>query len=445
MTPFFPDLQEAQQMMPFPLMSETSSNLVLTLAFIKLLTIHWHKQTQHIPDGMNHATWFASMAASGRIVMDDDCTFDAMLRGEPDQAGTTVNNALLRLTQLQPHGALDGVFRPENYVFLSGYFKLIGNPAKLATILANVDNAKWRSASLSLACGDAFANAIGQMLPEQPQTNRDLARLMARLLDPQPTESVFDPACGVGLSLLACAQVLAEREPGASLHLHGMEPAWHCWTLAKMLMLLADYPQARILPMAPLRPGMLELGQQKFPLADMVLTIVPEEASQSPVTRVKPHHRRKTRHSLPEDGRAALAWQALNSMKKRGRMALLLPANGLNMNDQVALGQHLVESNLLEAVIRVPACSAARPAKEALLLLVRGARTQTDVAFISPNGLAQGNDTQIDADAILQALQAFREGKTHPALLVLPPSVIASQQYQLDVASYAASVTGMTA
>jgi type I restriction-modification system DNA methylase subunit len=196
--------------------------------------------------------------------------------------------------------------------------------------------------------------------------------------------------------------------------------------------------------MAPLRPGMLELGQQKFPLADMVLTIVPEEASQSPVTRVKPHHRRKTRHSLPEDSRAALAWQALNSMKKRGRMALLLPANGLNMNDQVALGQHLVESNLLEAVIRVPACSAARPAKEALLLLVRGARTQTDVAFISPNGLAQGNATLIDADAILQALQAFREGKTHPALLVLPPSVIASQQYQLDVASYAASVTGMT-
>ncbi len=99
---------------------------------------------------------------------------------------------------------------------------------------------------------------------------------------------------------------------------------------------------------------------------------------------------------------------------------------------------------MLEAVITVPADSLARPAeKSRLLLLVHGSRAQTGVAFIAPDTNGRSGEKPYDADAILLALQAFREEAAHPALRVLPPSVIASHEYQFAVADHAAPVTGM--
>ncbi len=415
-------------------MAETAANMVLTLAFLKLQSIHCLKQIGQMPAGISRDACLDRLAAGGRVVMDEDCTFAALCRGEPEHAGTTVKNVLQYLTELQPHGVLDGVFQPERFATWGQYHHTIGNPTKLSAMLASLAEVRWDDALLSLACGNAFANAICKRHPPQKQTNRDLADLMARLLDPQPGESVLDPACGYGLALLACAQVLAERHPAASLRLHGMEHNPDRWSLAKMLMLLADYPQASILPMALLKPGILQLGQRQAALADMVLTIVPEEGRNAPVTQVPSYHKSRAK-PLPLDGRTPLVWQARKSMKKKARMALLLPSNGLDSADQLTLNQHLLESNLLEAVITIPPNGFAMQAEKSLLLLLRGARKQREVAFISPDEDRGMGDTRYDADAILLALQAFREEAQHPALRVLPPMEIASRKYQLDCVS----------
>lgn len=433
MTPILPGLHDVEPMMPVSTTAETAANMVLTLAFLKLQSVHYLRQIRQMPAGTSRDACLERLASGGRVVMDEDCTFAALRRGEPEQAGTTVKNGLLHLTQLQPHGALDGVFQPERFATLDQYHHAIDNPAKLSAMLASLAKVPWDDAALSLACGNAFADAICKMHPPQKQTNRDIASLMARLLHPQPGESVLDPACAYGLSLLACAQVLAERHPAASLRLHGMEQNPDRWSLAKMLMLLADYPQASILPMPLLKPGILQLGQRQASLADMVLTIVPEEGRDTPISKVQPYHKSRARRR-PVDGRTPLVWQALKSMKKYARMALLLPSNGLDSADQLALNQHLLASNLLEAVITIPANGFAMQAEKSLLLLLRGARKQQEVAFISPDEDGRSGNNLYNAEAILLALQAFREDAQHTALRVLPPVVIASRGYQLDYA-----------
>ena len=60
----------------------------------------------------------------------------------------------------------------------------------------------------------------------QYYTTPDVARLMTELLDPQPGDSVFDPCCGLGGTLLACGrreQASSDESPHEPVRLCGAD------------------------------------------------------------------------------------------------------------------------------------------------------------------------------------------------------------------------------
>ena len=90
-----------------------------------------------------------------------------------------------------------------------------------------------------------FAEGSGQSAGEF-FTPPEVARVMARIMDPDPGMSVYDPCCGSAGLLIACEHVLDEKMKQrrktsyAPLKMHGQEYVATTWAMANMNMIIHD-------------------------------------------------------------------------------------------------------------------------------------------------------------------------------------------------------------
>lgn len=90
-----------------------------------------------------------------------------------------------------------------------------------------------------------FAEGSGQSAGEF-FTPPEVARIMARIMDPDPGASVYDPCCGSAGLLIACEHVLDDRmklrskTKYAPLKMHGQEYVATTWAMANMNMIIHD-------------------------------------------------------------------------------------------------------------------------------------------------------------------------------------------------------------
>jgi len=90
-----------------------------------------------------------------------------------------------------------------------------------------------------------FAEGSGQSAGEF-FTPPEIARIMARIMDPDPGMSVYDPCCGSAGLLIACEHVLDDKmklrgKPKyAPLKMHGQEYVATTWAMANMNMIIHD-------------------------------------------------------------------------------------------------------------------------------------------------------------------------------------------------------------
>jgi type I restriction enzyme M protein len=90
-----------------------------------------------------------------------------------------------------------------------------------------------------------FAEGSGQSAGEF-FTPPEVARIMARIMDPEPGMSVYDPCCGSAGLLIACEHVLDEKmerrskSKYAPLKMHGQEYVATTWAMANMNMIIHD-------------------------------------------------------------------------------------------------------------------------------------------------------------------------------------------------------------
>jgi len=73
-------------------------------------------------------------------------------------------------------------------------------------------------------------------------TPAEVSQLLAKLLDPQPGERIYDPTCGSGSLLIKCAEEVGSEDYA----LYGQESNGSTWALAMMNMFLHDVNQPKI-------------------------------------------------------------------------------------------------------------------------------------------------------------------------------------------------------
>jgi type I restriction enzyme M protein len=206
-------------------------------------------------------------------------------------------------------------------------------------------------------------------------TPRAIVRLLVRILDPQPGEAVYDPACGSGGMLVETINEIREAKGDTrTLRLYGQEVNLTTAAIARMNLFLHDLEDFRIIRGDTLRsPRFLDRdGLQQF---DVVLAnppfILPNWGSGE--WAGDPYGRAIC--GVPPAANADLAWiqHMVASMRDlTGRMAVVMPHGVLFREDsELPIRRCILESGRVEAVIGLPPNVFYNTQMEACVLVLR--------------------------------------------------------------------------
>jgi type I restriction enzyme M protein len=217
-----------------------------------------------------------------------------------------------------------------------------------------------------------FAEGQGQSAGEF-YTPREVAILMARLLEPEPGMTVYDPCCGSGGLLIKCHLRLLEThgvvENGrrklpphvAPLKLYGQEINPTTFAIAKMNAFIHDM-EAEIALGDTMRKPAFTNPQGSLRTFDLVVAN-PMWNQNFPIEVYEHDPYDRFRYGIPPASSADWGWlqHMLASLNERGRMAVVIDTNAVSRgsgnqgsNRERDIRKQFVENDLIEAVVLLP-------------------------------------------------------------------------------------------
>ena len=252
-----------------------------------------------------------------------------------------------------------------------------------------------------------FAAGAGKKAGEF-YTPPEVSLLLAKLLAPQPKERIYDPACGSGSLLIKCA-----REVGSDDYaLYGQESNGGTWALAMMNMFLHNVNQPKIEWGDTIRNPLHHEGDNLMRFN--VVTANPpfsldkwgiEEAANDPYNRFW--------RGLPPKSKGDYAFishmieSTFLEPSQNGRVGVVVPHGVLFRGGaEGKIRQKLIEENLLDAVIGLPANLFFGTGIPAAILIFKRNRPDQCVLFIDASreflpGTSQNYLREQDIEKIL--------------------------------------------
>lgn len=367
----------------------------LALFFYKAMCDEWREAQANgqacrwqIPEGAHFDTLFASMHKKG--------------------LGLRIDQALLALEKAQPD-KLKNMFG--DLVF---DYSPIFAPFDSDVLLQSVLNALAQS-ELSMRpsrfadpgqIGQCFSALIEKFMCEfRPApllcpTPIAVAQLMATLLAPEPDDIIYDPACGTGALLVACAQWVQHRFARRECRLLGQDFSHDALRLGRMQLLLQRMDNHSLLHgdtlSNPMHANMIQ-EQMILPQVDIAVCHPPEMLPEHWLTQLAATPSAEATLNMPLDESASLAFvlHMLDCLKPdTGRMGAVLPRSifGDGEHDQGIL-RMLLEANCMEGVICLPRWLFAHPEQPQVMMLLRRNRQNNKLCWLDASGIAADNAT----------------------------------------------------
>ncbi|NHN89471.1 type I restriction-modification system subunit M [Acetobacter conturbans] len=288
-----------------------------------------------------------------------------------------------------------------------------------------------------------FAASGGQKAGEF-YTPPEVSELLARLLAPQPGETICDPTCGSASLLMKCGRQVAQNHKGSKDYaLYGQEAIGSTWSLAKMNMFLHGEDNHRIEWGDTIRNPKLLDGKGHLMQFDVVTANPPfsldkwghDEAEHDPFHRFARGVPPKTK------GDYAFILHMISTLKARtGRMGVVVPHGVLfRGSSEGKIRQKLIEENLLDAVIGLPEKLFFGTGIPAAILIFRKDRKTKDVLFIdaSREFKAGKNQNALSEDNITKIVDTYRARKTVDKYAhIATPDEIKENDYNLNIPRY---------
>ncbi len=217
-----------------------------------------------------------------------------------------------------------------------------------------------------------FAEGQGQSAGEF-YTPREVAILMARILEPEPGMTVYDPCCGSGGLLIKCHLRLLERygvvengrrklpEEVAPLRLYGQEINPATFAIAKMNTFIHDMEAEIALGDTMRRPAFTQADGRLHTFDLVVANPMWNQDFPQEVYEHDPYDR--FRFGIPPSSTADWGWiqHMFVSLNERGRMAVVIDTGAVSRgsgnqgsNRERDIRRAFVERDLIEAVILLP-------------------------------------------------------------------------------------------
>ena len=218
-----------------------------------------------------------------------------------------------------------------------------------------------------------FADDSGHTAQEF-YTNRTVVHLMTEMLKPESGESIYDPTCGsAGMLISAIAYLKAQNKEWRNVAVYGQEINALTSAIGKMNLFLHGVKDFFIVNGDTLAaPAFIENGRLKQ--FDLVLANPPYSISQWNRSAFENDKYGRNFLGVPPQGRADYAFlqHIIASLKQdTGRCAILFPHGVLFRNEESAMRERLVRSDVVECVIGLAANLFYNSPMEACIMICR--------------------------------------------------------------------------
>jgi type I restriction enzyme M protein len=331
-----------------------------------------------------------------RFVVPSGSDFDALYgaRSATD-IGDRMNKALEMLEDANK-GKLEGVFRNVDFNSETALGDTKDRNAKLKHLLEDFadDRLDLRPSRLASrdVLGDAYEYLVKNFASDSGKkggefyTPPEVSRVLARILAPQVGDRICDPCCGSGSLLIRTGEMVPPNAQGVrNVALFGQELNGATWALAKMNMYLHGFDQARIERGDTIRSPKLVEGDQ-LTRFDVVVANPPFSLDKwgADIAAADPHHR--FHRGIPPKSRGDFAFishmiETANPVG--GRVGVVVPHGVLfRGGSETVIRQRLIDENLLDGVIGLPANLFFGVGIPAALAVFRYGKSDDSVFFI---------------------------------------------------------------
>ncbi|WP_414664199.1 type I restriction-modification system subunit M [Horticoccus sp. 23ND18S-11] len=275
-------------------------------------------------------------------------------------------------------------------------------------------------------------------------TPSEVSRVIAKVLGISPANtraatSVYDPTCGSGSLLLKLA-----AEAGKHITLEGQEKDVTTAGLARMNMILHDFPTANILTGNTLATPKFKDGDQ-LRTYDYVVANPPfsDKAWTTGLTpSADPYQRFAWGEPPAKQGDYAYLLHIVRSMKSTAKAACILPHGVLfRGNAEAVIRQNLVRSGVLKGIIGLPANLFYGTGIPACILVLdkenASARRAVFLVDASRDFIKDGNKNRLRERDLHRIVDVFTHGEEQPGYSrLVPHAEIEKNDFNLNLPRY---------
>ena len=298
--------------------------------------------------------------------------------------------------------------------------------------------------------GDAYEYLMRHFATEsgkskgQFYTPSEVSRIMAKVIGISPENAVasttaYDPTCGSGSLLLKVA-----AEAGKHITLEGQEKDVTTAGLARMNMILHDFPTANILSGNTLAAPKFKEGEQ-LRTYDYVVANPPfsdKSWSTGLTPSADPFQRFQWGEPPTKQGDYAYLLHIIRSLKSTGKGACILPHGVLfRGNAEAVIRTQLVRSGFLKGIIGLPANLFYGTGIPACILVINkeNATARKGIFMIdaSKGFIKDGNKNRLRERDLHQIVDVFTNAEEHPGYSrLVPHDEIEKNDYNLNLPRY---------
>jgi type I restriction enzyme M protein len=404
--------------------AENYRNYILVMLFWKYMSDVWRDHREaYLKEYKGDEARVARRLARERFQLPDASDFYLLhaQRNQPD-IGERMNIALVNLEEANK-AKLEGVFREVDFNSESKLGQTRDRNARLKLLLQDFADPRLDLRPSVVGEEDVIGNVYEYLLERfasdagkkagEFYTPGQVSKLLALLLAPKKGDTICDPSCGSGSLLIKVGLQADERD----FALFGQEMNGTTHALCRMNMFLHGMDNFRIEWGDTLRNPRLIEGDRLLKF-DIVVANPPfsldkwghDEAGNDPFHR---YHR-----GLPPKSKGDYAFitHMIETARERtGKVGVVVPHGVLFRGGaEGKIRQRLIEENLLEAVIGLPANLFFGTGIPAAILLFNKGKTHGDVLFIdaSRDYKDAKNQALLTDEHLDRIVSTFRAGKT---------------------------------
>jgi type I restriction enzyme M protein len=402
---------------------EQYKNYILVFLFLKYLSDLWREKTEaYRREYRNDEERVQRRLQRERFIMPAGCDFYSLYeqRNRTD-VGQLINKALLRIEEANLQ-KLEGVLRYVDFNHEHNLGETKDRNKRLKNLLEDFAHPALDLRPTVVGGEDVIGNTYEYLIARfagdagkkggEFYTPRGVAELLAKLLAPKPGQTICDPACGSGSLLIR----VGDEVGGPNYALYGQEMNRSTWALCRMNMFLHGKDSASIAWGDTIQNPKLLAGDalMKF---DIVVANPPFSLDKWGVEFAPADPYRRFHRGVPPRSRGDFAFithMIETAVAGHGKVGVIVPHGVLFRGGaEGRIRQAIVEENLLEAVIGLPANLFFGTGIPAAIMLFNRGKTTSDVLFVDASrgfedGKNQNRLRPADIDKVLATFRAFK-------------------------------------